>query len=132
MPREVIHFALRPKGVPEYLVNGVMSLCTGCKTAVSVDGELSGSFSVKVGVHQGSALSPLLFIMVMDVLTEDVRDGLLMELLYVGNLVLYGESLNEVMDKYRRWENAVEGKAPRGNVDKTKGMQLLFGKKVVF
>ena len=41
--------------------------------AVSVDGELSNSFSVKVGVHQGSALSPLLFIMVMNVLTEDVR-----------------------------------------------------------
>ena len=59
VPREVIHFALRQKGVPEYLVNGVMSLYKGCKTAASVDGELSSSFSVKVGVHQGSALSPL-------------------------------------------------------------------------
>ena len=54
------YFALRQKGVPEYLVNGVMSLYKGCKTAVSADGELSSSFSVKVGVHQGSALSPLL------------------------------------------------------------------------
>ena len=129
IPREVIRFALRQKGVPEYLVNWVMSLYKGCKTAVSVDGELSSSFSVKVGVHQGSALSPLLFIMVMDVLTEDVRDGSLMELLYTGDLVLSGESLNEVMDKYGRWKNAVEGKGLRVNVDKTKGMQLLFGKK---
>ena len=60
VPREVIPFDLRQKGVPEYLVNGVMSLYKGCKTAVSVDGELSSSFSVKVGVHQGSALSLLL------------------------------------------------------------------------
>ena len=59
---------------------------------------------MKVGVHQGSALSPLLFIMVMDVLTEDVRDDLSMELLYADDLVLYGESLNEVMDKYGRWK----------------------------
>ena len=102
VPREVIRFVLRRKGVPEYLINGVMSLCKGCKTAVSVDGELSSSFSVKVGVHQGSALSPLLFIMVMNVLTEDVRDGSLMELLYADDLVLSGESLNEVMDKYGR------------------------------
>ena len=41
VPKEVIHFALRQKGVPEYLVNGVMSLYKGCKTVVSVEGELS-------------------------------------------------------------------------------------------
>ena len=130
VPREVICFALRQKGIPEYLVNGVMSLYKGCKTAVSVDGELSSSFSVKVGVHQGSTLSPLLFIMVMDVLTEDVRDGSLMEFLYADDLVLCVESLNKVIDKYGRWKNAVEGKGLKGNVDKVKGMQLLFrGKK---
>ena len=122
MPRKVICFALRQKGFPVYLINGVMSLYKGCKTAVSVDGELSSSFSVKVGVHQGSALSPLLFITVMDVLTEDVRDGSLMELLYAGDLVLCGESLNKVMDKYGRWKNGVEGKSLKINVDKTKGM----------
>ena len=106
-----------------------MSLYEGCKTAVLVDGELSSSFSVKVGVHQGSALSPLLFLMVMDVLTEDVRDGSLMELLYADDLVLCGESLNDVKDKYKRWKNEVEGKGLRVNVDKTKDMQLSFGKK---
>ena len=67
--------------------------------------------------------------MVMDALREDVRDGSLMELLYAGNLVLCGESLNEAMEKYERWKNAVQGKGLRVNVDKTKDMQLLFGKK---
>ena len=33
------------------------------------------------------------------------------------------------MDKYERWKNAVKGKDLKVNVDKTKGMQLLFGKK---
>ena len=80
---------MRRNAVPKYLVNRVMSLYKGCKTAVSVDGELSSLFSVQVGVHQGPALSPVLFIMVMDVLTEDVRDGSLMELLYADDLVLY-------------------------------------------
>ena len=102
VPREVIRFALTWKGVPEYLVNGVMSLYKGCEAAASVDGELSSKFSVKFGVHQGSVLSPLLVIIVMGVLTEDVRDSSLMELLYAGNLVLCGELLNEVMDKYGR------------------------------
>ena len=119
VPTEVVWFALRQKG---------LSLYKGCKIAVSVDGELSSQFSVKVGVYQGSALSPLLFIMIMDVVT-DVRNGSLMELLYANDLVLSGESLNEVMDKYERWKNAVGGKGLRVNVDKTKGIQLLFGKK---
>ena len=52
-----------------------------------------------------------------------------MELLNPGSLVLSGKSLNEVMGKYGRWKNAVEGKGLWVNVDKTKGMQLLFGKK---
>ena len=68
--REVICSVFRRKSVLEYLVNGVMSLYKGCKTAVSVDGELSRNlFYVKCDVHQSSALSPLLFIMAMDVLT---------------------------------------------------------------
>ena len=43
---------------------------------------------MKVGVQKMSTLSPPLFIMVMDVLTEDIRDGLVMELLYADDLVL--------------------------------------------
>ena len=77
VPREVVSFALRLNRVPEYLEDEFMSL--GCKTTVSVDRELSSSFSMKVGAHQGSVLSPLLLIiMVIDVLTEG---GSLMELL---------------------------------------------------
>ena len=58
MPREVICFALRRKGVPQHLVNGVMALSKDCKTTASIEGELSSSFSAKDGVHQGFALIP--------------------------------------------------------------------------
>ena len=70
--REVICSVFRRKSVLEYLVNGVMSLYKGCKTAVSVDRELSSLFFVKCDVHQSSALSPLLFITAVHVLTEGV------------------------------------------------------------
>ena len=83
-------FVLSWKGVPEYLVDRIMPLYKDCKTTASVDRELSSSFSEKVGVHQGSALSSLLLTMVMKVLTEDGRDASLMELLYTDILVLCG------------------------------------------
>ena len=72
-------------------------------------------------------MSPPLLIMVMDVIAE-VKDVSLMQL-YADDLVLCGKSLNEVMYKYGRYKNAVEEKGLRVNVNKTKGMQLLFGKK---
>ena len=111
VPREVICFALRQYGVSEYFVDGVMSLYKDYKTAVSVEGELSNSFSVKVGVYQGSALSPLLFITVMDVLTE---------------------SLDEVMDKYGRSKNLVEGKCLRVNVGNKRYAVIIWEEKKCF
>ena len=44
VPREVIRFYVRRKDVPEYMVDRVMSLYKGCKTAVSVDGNYQVHF----------------------------------------------------------------------------------------
>ena len=39
---------------------------------------------MNVGVHQGSVLSPLLFIIVMEAVTHSVREGLPDDLVLVG------------------------------------------------
>ena len=75
-------------------------------------------------------MSPLLFIMVVDVLTEDVRNGSLKKFLYADDLALCGESLYEFMDKYEKRDGKMQwkGRVLRVNSD-NKGMQLLFEKK---
>ena len=47
-----------------------MSLYEGAKSRVRVDSELSEEFVVNVGMHRGSVLSPFLFAVVVDVVTE--------------------------------------------------------------
>ena len=122
VPRKLIEYALRKKGVEEKLVQAVMRLFENAKTRVRVEAELTDPFEVKVGVHQGSVLSPLLFITVMDVLSEGVRDGLLFELLYADDLVIMAESVEELEHKYLNWKRALESKGLRVNVGKTKVM----------
>jgi len=59
---------------------------------VKVNGSVSRGFSVKVGVHQGSVLSPLLFIIILEALSKEFRVGQPLELLYADDLVLLAES----------------------------------------
>ena len=69
VPRKVLEWAMRKKGIPEVLVRSVMSLYEGAMTRVRVDSELSEEFDVKVVMHYGSVLSPFLFALVVDVIT---------------------------------------------------------------
>ena len=46
-----------------------------------MDSELSEEFEVRMGKHQGSVLSPFVFAVVVDVVTEFAREGVLSELL---------------------------------------------------
>ena len=54
------------KCLPEVLVKAVMSLYEGSRTKVRVGSGFSEEFGVRVGVHQGSVLSPLIFAIVID------------------------------------------------------------------
>src|SRR5207244_8784439 len=76
VPREVVWRALRKRGVGEWLINVIKSMYEGATIAVKFKEGESAEFEVKVGVHQGSVLSPLLFIIVMDTLPEEFREGL--------------------------------------------------------
>ena len=82
----------------------------------------SSAFDVKVGVHQGSVLSPLLFITVLDALSTEFREGLPWELLYADDLALIAESEADLIVKIKLWKDGMEAKGLRVNMGKTKVM----------
>ena len=53
-------------------------------------------------MHQGSVLSPLLFIIVLKALSREFREGFPMELLYTDDLVLVAETEELQMEKLRK------------------------------
>jgi len=118
--REVIRWAMRKLGVEEWLVSAVMSMYTGAKTVIrTVYGNSSG-FEVKVGMHQGSALSPLLFVIVMEAISREFRVALPWELLYADDLVVIAETEEDLIKRLNEWKNNVENRRVRVNMNKTK------------
>lgn len=122
VPRKVIWWALRKKGVIEAEVRVVMEMYREAETAVRLEDELSNWFGVNVGVHQGSVLSPLLFAIVLDALTEDLEKNM-REVLYADDLVIIGDDWEDVKTKYEKWKYALESRGLKINVDKTKAMR---------
>ena len=69
VPRKVIRWALRRKEVVEREIRAIMEMYNCMETAVRMEDRRSEWFEVKLGVHQGSILSPLLFAIVLDEIT---------------------------------------------------------------
>ena len=84
--------------------------------------ELYEEFWVQVDLHQGSVLSPLLFALAVDVFSENAREGLMNEILYVDDLVLMSASIGNLKEKFLKWKGAFESKRLKMNLKKTKVM----------
>jgi len=127
VPREMIVWALRRQKVPENLIILVMALYENTRRRVKSPAGLSEEFSIEVGVHQGSALSPLLFIAVMQEATKEERGENLKEVLYADDLALMAETEGEVVERLSAWKRGMETRGLKVNMEKTKMMVL--GKK---
>ena len=65
-------------------------------------------FNVKVGLHQGSAISPLLFIIILDVLASEIDRELPWVMLFADDLVLCETSKAAVEREYDIWRDQFE------------------------
>ena len=71
---------------------------------------------------------PLLFIIVLEALSREFREGLPTELLYADDLVLVAETEELLMEKLRKWKKGMELKGLRVNIGKIKVMcQMRIG-----
>ena len=86
VPKKVIWWALRKLDVEEWIVRLVQGMNTNARSRVHVGEGFSKEYEVKVGVHQGSVLSLLLFTIVLEAMHREFRAAVPWEDLYADDL----------------------------------------------
>ena len=68
-----------------------------------------------MGLHHGSALSPCLFTMVMDRMTDDIREEAPWTMMFADDIVICSESKERVEGKLETWRYALERRGMKVN-----------------
>ena len=120
VPRKILWWAMRKVKIDEWIIQVVKSMYDNAQSKIRITNSYSDPVNVSVGVHQGSVLSPLLFVIVMEALSCEFRIGCPWELLYADDLVIVAESLEELQMRLSTWKSGLENKGLKVNVAKTK------------
>ena len=91
----------------------------GATTTVRSAAGLIEDFKVGVGLHQGSALSPFLFAIIMDKLMEDIRKDAPWDMRFEDYIVLSRQKHKELEDDLEIWRNSLERRGLKVNWSKT-------------
>ncbi|KAK3545483.1 hypothetical protein QTP70_007728 [Hemibagrus guttatus] len=108
VPREELWYCMRKSGVVEKYVRVVQDMYERSRTVVRCAVGQTEEFKVEVGLHQGSALSPFLFAIVMDQLSEEDRQESPWTMMFADDIVICFESREQVEENLERWRFVLE------------------------
>ena len=94
----------RKSEIVEKYVQLEQDMYEGSETVVRCAVGTTESFKVKVGLHQGLALSPFLFAVIMDRLTDEVRRESPYTMLFADDIVICKKTREEVEQRLESWK----------------------------
>ena len=119
VPWEEMWYFMRKSGIAEKYVQLVQDMYKGSVTVVRCAIGTTESFKVKVGLHQGSTLSPFLFAVTIDWLTDEVRREPPWTMLFADDIVICEETRKEVERRLESWRYALEKRGMKVSRSKT-------------
>ena len=126
VPRDEVWHCLRMAKVAEKYVRVIQDMYADSETRVRCAAGTTGAFKVEVGLHQGSALSPLLFAVVMDQLTKDVIRQAPWTMMFADDIIIASESKGQLELDLERWRQALETRGMK--ISRTKTEYLCVNK----
>jgi hypothetical protein len=99
VPRNVVWCALQKHKVSSKYITLIKDMYDKVVTSVRISDGDTNDFSINIGLHQGSVLSPYLFALVVDKVTRDIQCGIPWCMLFIDDMVLVDESRTRVDQK---------------------------------
>ena len=127
VPREALWCCMRKSKIVEKYVQLVQDMYDGSETVLRCAVGTTESLKVKVGLHQGSALSPFQFAMIMGRLTDQVRREPPWTMLFAYDIVICEETRKEVKRRLESWRYALERKLMKVSRSKTEYLYINGG-----
>jgi hypothetical protein len=90
--RNVMWWVLRKHKVSSKYITLIKDMYSNVVTNIRTSDGDTNDFSINIGLHQGLALSPYLFSLVMDEVTRDIQCAIPWCMLFVDDVVLVDES----------------------------------------
>jgi len=119
------------KGVPIKYIDIIKDMYDGVVANVKTCESITSDFSITIGLHQGSVLSPFLFAMVMDELTRPIQDEIPWCMLFADDIVLVDEMRAGVNAKLELWRQTLESRGFRLSRAKTEYIKCKFRKQEI-
>ncbi|GKD88737.1 retrovirus-related pol polyprotein LINE-1 [Tanacetum coccineum] len=125
IPRDLIWKTLIDKGTS---MRYIRDMYNGVKTHVRTSIRYTEFFPVDVGLYQGSAISPYLFALILD-LSRGIQEDIPWCLIFADDIVLVSESTESlnIRLEIENWREVLEDNGLRVSREKTKYLRCDFG-----
>lgn len=122
IPRDAIWWSLRRKSVPEKYVSIIADMYKNARSVVRTVVGATRPIAVAEGVHQGSVLSPFLFCLVLDALTETAQSTAAWTFIYADDVAICTESRTSLQKALLEWKHQLQKGGLKLSVTKTQYM----------
>jgi hypothetical protein len=126
VPKNIMWWVLQKHKVSSKYITLIKNIYDNVVTSIRTSDGDTNDFPINITLHQGSALSPYVFALVMDEVTRDIQGGIPWCMLFVDDVILMDESRTWVDQKLELWRRTLEAKYFRFNRSKTEYIKCDF------
>ncbi|GJY99195.1 aminopeptidase M1 [Tanacetum coccineum] len=106
--RQLVWKTLIDKGTPRRYLKVIQDMYEGAKTRVRTTVGNTDFFPVEVGLHQGSAISPYLFTLILDEISRGIQENIPWCMIFADDIMLIAESAEELNNRLESWRKELE------------------------